>query len=128
MGEKSRTLADRRGRWLGLMMGALLLPTGVGGAEALPPLWGYGLKRCDEFVQASLGRDQGGAATAEFQRYQDWLSGFLSGLNLATGKDVLAGVVLEAALRRISLYCEEHRKEDFFTGSMDLVRLLSGLK
>ena len=46
-------------------------------------------------------------------------------MNLATGQDVLVGVEIESAMRRIHLYCDEHRKEDFFTATMDLVRLLS---
>ena len=64
----------------------------------------------------------------EFMRYQDWLAGFVSGLNLATGRDALAGVTLEGALGRIRLYCVEHRKDDFFSATMDLVRILSPLR
>lgn len=128
MGEKLKTARIRRGWGLGLILGVLLPPGGAGGAESLPPLWGHGVKRCDAFVQAALGRERDGMAAAEFQRYQDWLSGFLSGLNLATGKDVLAGATLEVALRRIGDHCEEHRDHDVFTATMDLVRLLSSLK
>ncbi len=110
----------------------ILLSAGSASAEEEgkpPPLWGYGVKSCDEFVIAKQawedGREQG---VAEYRRYQDWLSGFISGLNLATGQDVLVGVDLEAAMRRIHLYCSDNRRKDFFTGSMDLVRLLSKLR
>ena len=97
--------------------------------EKAPPLWGYGIKSCDHYVQAWNGREAGEeGALAEYRRYSDWLSGFASGLNLATGMDVLVGVEIKGALRRIHLYCDEHRKEDFFAATMDLVKLLSQLK
>ena len=35
---------------------------------------------------------------------------------------------IETALRRIRAYCGGHRGEDFFTATMDLVRMLSGLR
>jgi hypothetical protein len=105
---------------------ATAMPTG---AEQAPPLWGYGVKSCDDYVRARDGWEQGlEAQIAEYRRYEDWLTGLVSGLNLATGRDVLAGVEISAAMRRIHLYCADRRKEDFFTASMDLVRLLSQLR
>ena len=98
-------------------------------SENAAPLWGYGIKFCDEFVWARNGREAGEEeAIAEFRRYQDWLTGFVSGLNLATGMDVLAGVDIAGAMRRIHLHCDDHRKEDFFNATMNLVRLLSQLE
>ncbi len=106
-----------------------LLSGPVMAEEKAAPLWGYGIKSCDHYAQAWAGRVAGAEeAIAEYRRYEDWLTGFTSGLNLATGVDVLAGVEIEAALRRIHLYCDDHRKEDFFTATMDLVKLLSQLK
>lgn len=98
-------------------------------AEPLPPLWGYGVKSCDHYVRAWQGKQEGREEDiAEFRRYQDWLTGYVSGLNLATGQDVLAGVAIDGAMRRIHLYCDDHRKDDFFGATMDLVKLLSLLK
>ena len=97
--------------------------------DSAPPLWGYGVKSCDAFVQVHNDRLAGEeSAIAEYRRYEDWLTGFASGLNLATGMDVLAGVEMEGVLRRIHLYCDDHRKADFFSATMDLVKLLSQLK
>ncbi len=94
-----------------------------------PPLWGYGVKGCDEYASVSFKHQEGsGEGAGEYQRYQDWLTGFISGLNLATGSDVLAGIGIDAAMRRIGLYCEEHRKQDFFAGTTDLVKSLSQWK
>ncbi len=97
--------------------------------KTAPPLWGYGVESCDHYVLAWKGREAGEEeAIAEYRRFEDWLTGFASGLNLATGMDVLVGVEVKGALRRIYLYCDDHRKADFFTATMDLVKLLSQLK
>ena len=101
----------------------------IAGAEKLPPLWGYGIKSCGEFLSAAENDanelDQIGS---EYGRFEDWLTGFISGLNLATGKDVLKGADIDTAMRRIRAHCGGNRKEDFFTATMDLVRMLSGLR
>jgi hypothetical protein len=51
-----------------------------------------------------------------------------TGLNLATGKDVLRGADINGAMGRIRAHCGGHPKDDFFTATMDLVRMLSGLR
>lgn len=119
-------------RRLGLAK-VLLLPLFLLAAEPaaskMPPLWGYGVKGCDAYVAAWNGREQGAEEQiAEYRRFEDWLAGYVSGLNLATGQDVLVGVTVESAMRRIHMYCDDHYKEDFFTATMDLVRMLSQLK
>ncbi len=112
----------------------LLLAPGLGlGAsgkgEKLPPIWGYGVKSCTTFLAAADGREAGDALQdLEFQRYQDWLTGFITGLNLSMGKDVLVGADINGALNRIHAYCQGHGKEDVFTATMDLVRMLGRLK
>jgi hypothetical protein len=98
-------------------------------AEKMPPLWGYGIKSCADFLGSAQGRDDTvDRQSAEYRRYQDWLTGFISGLNLATGQDVLKGADVDSAMRRIRAHCGGHRKDDFFTATMDLVRMLSGLR
>ena len=94
-------------------------------AEQMPPLWGYGIKTCGQYLHAV--ESDGGEGT-EFRRYEDWLTGFISGLNLATGKDVLRGADIHSAMGRIRAHCGGNRKDDFFTATMDLVRMLSGLR
>lgn len=120
-------------RMLGSTAGALLVLAPLASApvlaEKLPPLWGYGVKTCNDFLSAAQGWDGGGEAeTAEYRRYQDWLTGFISGLNLATGKDVLRGADIDGAMGRIRAHCGGNPKDDFFTATMDLVRMLSGLR
>ena len=98
-------------------------------ATKLPPIWGYGVKSCTTFLAAADGRAAGDALQdLEFQRYEDWLTGFITGLNLAMGKDVLVGADINGALKRIHAYCQGHGKEDVFTATMDLVRMLGRLK
>ena len=112
-----------------LLTAAVLVLSGPAQAEKLPPLWGYGVKGCAQFLQAAEGQaSEGDLQMGEYRRYEDWLTGFVSGLNLATGKDVLVGAEIEAAMRRVRAYCEGNKKEDFFTATMDLVRMLSGLR
>lgn len=97
--------------------------------DKLPPLWGYGVKTCSDFLTAAQGWDAGREPeSVEYRRYQDWLTGFVSGLNLATGKDVLRGADIDGAMGRIRAHCGGNPKDDFFTATMDLVRMLSGLR
>lgn len=107
----------------------LLVCFSISLAEKRPPLWGYGTKSCQAFIAAADGRDQGQEMqTWEYRRYQDWLTGFVTGLNLSTGQDVLLGVEIEAAMDRVRAHCRGHLEEDFFNSTMDLVRMLSGLR
>ena len=109
-----------------LVAGVLLSVTAVTvHAEKMPPPWGYGVKTCDQFVKAVESDTDG---RGESRRYEDWLTGFVSGLNLATGKDVLKGADIESAMRRIRAHCGGNGRDDFFTATMDLVRMLSGLR
>ncbi len=106
----------------------LLLPTTLW-AEEKPQLWGYGVKSCWDyrvvFNGAELGQE---ASILEYMHYQDWLAGFVSGLSLATGKDVLRGVDIDGAMRRLQVHCDEKPDDDFFTATRSLVRLLSELE
>lgn len=109
-----------------LVAAAVLSVTAVSArAEKMPPLWGFGVKSCDQFVKVMEGDADG---RGESKRYEDWLTGFISGLNLATGKDVLKGADIESAMRRIRAHCGGNKRDDFFTATMDLVRMLSGLR
>lgn len=110
------------------IMGGTVTPV-VCQAEDKVALLGYGVKSCDDFIQAWNEREEGvDRGIAEYRRYEDWLSGFVSGLNLATGQDVLRGAQIEGAMRRAQVHCENKRKDDFFTATMDLVKLLSQLR
>lgn len=98
-------------------------------ADKMPPLWGYGIKSCSQFLDAVERKEEGqDVQQREYRRYQDWLTGFISGLNLATGKDVLKGADIDTAMHRIRAHCGGNKKDDFFTATMDLVRMLSGLR
>lgn len=91
-----------------------------------PTLWGYGVRSCADYEQASAAANAGDSA--EYQRYQDWVTGFVSGLNLALDEDVLSGSGIETLMRRTLSHCKAHPDDDFFTASMELVRLLSALR
>jgi hypothetical protein len=129
-----RTKGGQMKQWiLRMAKGGVLLLAGacsaIAAAEPSPPLWGYGVKSCDDYARAWVGGEEGvDIDIAELRRYRDWLSGFVSGLNLATGRDVLAGADIEGAMRRIHLYCDEHRKQDVFAASMDYIKGLSLLR
>lgn len=95
-------------------------------AETQPTLWGYGVKSCDDYVTMWLGVEQGQPEEIiAYQRYQDWLSGFISGINTAVNTDVLTGVTVDGAMRRIYIYCEDHHKNDVYTATRELVRQLN---
>ena len=93
--------------------------------EAVPALLGYGMKSCGAFVAAApRAGTPDGVADEEYLRYREWLSGFVTGLNLATGRDVLQGAEIDAALIRIRASCQDHPGDDFFNSSLRLVRSL----
>lgn len=109
----------------------LALALGCWAASAVggPSLWGYGVKPCGAYVAAAPGEGVPDAVGgADYTRYREWLAGLVSGLNLATGRDVLAGADLEAALSRIRAYCRDRPDEDFFNSSMALIRSLGQVK
>jgi len=105
------------------------LGLGAGPVLAAPPLWGLGVKGCDSFLATADGWDQGVEKDiADYGRYQDWLAGFVSGLNLATGEDVLQGAGVDDAMRQVRAQCRAHRELDFFNATMGFVRGLSSLR
>jgi len=109
---------------LALALGLCSVAAGAG-----PALWGYGVKPCREFLAAAPG-DAAPAAVrgAEYLRYREWLAGFVTGLNLATAADVLAGAELDAALTSIQARCQARPGDDFFTATMSLIRSLGRTK
>lgn len=112
----------------GLCLG-LALAGGVGPASAAPILWGYGVQSCRGYLAASPAAPTPAAiAGPEYARYREWLAGLVTGLNLATGTDVLAGAELNAALTRIRAHCQAHPADDFFNASMALIRSLGQVK
>lgn len=105
----------------------LLLPAIVVAEKSGPPLWGYGVKDCPSFVEVWNKRSQESDAAAEVQAYQDWLAGFISGLNLATGEDVVRGVGVTDLMRRIHAECDGKPKTDFFNATLSVVKVLQGV-
>ena len=103
----------------------LLLPAAALQAKK-QPLWGYGVRSCQAYAAAAKAADGGDAA--EYQRYEDWLTGFLSGLNLSLGEDVLRGSGIETAMGRARSHCKGNPKDDFFNATMDFVRMLGSVR
>lgn len=91
-------------------------------------LLGYGVRPCEDYLRAYQGwEDNDAKAVVEYFHYQDWLAGFISGLNYATGDDQLRGVGIPGVLRRNRIHCQEHLNDDFFTATMVLIKSLKDL-
>ncbi len=111
-----------------LLLTGPLLSACMAVAGDKPVLWGQGIQSCEVYARVWEQREVGtNAGIADYGRFQDWFAGFVSGLSLATGMDVLHGVDIAAAMRRISIHCEDNPWDDFFNASMDLVRVLSAI-
>jgi hypothetical protein len=110
-----------------MLLGAALAvgPLGSTFAAGAPVLWGSGVKPCSDFLATAPADPTAQAIAGEgYRRYREWLSGLVTGLNLATGRDVLKGAELDAAMIRIRANCERHPNDDFFNAAMRLVRSL----
>lgn len=95
----------------------------------VPALWGQGVKSCAAYLASRPGPGTpAGIAGEEYRLYRQWLAGLVTGLNLAVGRDVLAGGELDAAMLRIGALCEKQPQEDFFNISLRLIRSLGQLK
>ena len=111
-----------------LALGLILLPLGAPRTAEGPILWGYGVKGCRDFLNVAPAPGAEAIGNDELLRYREWLAGLVSGLNLATGLDVLKGAELDAALTRIRIHCESHPQDDFFNASLALLRSLDTAK
>lgn len=103
--------------------------TGAGGlAHGVGFVWGAGTKPCSDFLASSAAdltvTPITGLAGEGYRAYREWLAGLVTGLNLATGRDVLQGAELDAAMIRIRANCERHPADDFFNASMRLIKSL----
>ena len=108
------------------LAGLVLLP--LAASAAAPDaggLVGFGVKRCEAFTAAARSADRGeDTGILELRRYADWIAGFVSGVNLATGDDLLRNLQLDGAVRRITLHCADHPGEDVFTAVRTVLRSL----
>lgn len=109
-----------------LTVGLLVCGTNAAHSAPKPELWGYGVRSCADYLRAYEATES--AKPTDYQRYEDWLTGFISGLNLALGEDVLNGSGITAAMERAREHCEGNPGDDFFTATMGLVRQLSSLR
>jgi hypothetical protein len=92
------------------------------GDEPVPLLWGYGAQTCARFVEAADGVEAGnGDAVNEYRHFQEWLAGFVSAINLATGRDVLQGLPISQAMQQAEASCRANPSGDFFNTAMTLV-------
>jgi hypothetical protein len=129
---KSLSYSPQQPRQVAVGLTVLLtleLSTLAGPALGAPTLWGYGVKSCKEYLAVSAGNGSpASVAGKEYGRYREWLAGLVTGLNLATGTDVLGGAELDAALTRIGAHCRNKPADDFFNASMSLIRSLGQVK
>lgn len=109
-------------------IGLMLVLFSLSAYAGKPELLGYGVKSCSDYRSTYYGWKQGHEEQiAEYRRYEDWLTGYLSGLSLALGEDLLHGVKVEGILRRNNLYCEENTESDFFNATMKQLEALKKL-
>jgi len=88
-------------------------------------LVGVGVKRCEGLTAAAGGADRGEEeGVLDLRRYSDWVAGFVSGLNLATGEDLLRQLSLDGAMRRIALHCADRPDEEVFAAVRTVLRAL----
>ncbi len=122
-----RWFAGRRiTRWVILCL--LTLPA-MALSEGAPQIQGYGVKTCASYLTTYAGWEKGDdREILEYLRYQDWVSGLVTGLSLATAMDVLQGVEVKSVMRRVQIICEENPDEDFFTATTTLIKQLSSLQ
>jgi hypothetical protein len=128
MADSQRSRLPRRDRrlWSVVALAGALGATGQ--ASAAPILWGVGVSSCADFLAVAPADLLTPAIAGEgYRRYQEWLAGLVTGLNLATGGDVLKGAELDAALLKIRANCERYPNDDFFNASLRLLRGLGEL-
>ena len=103
----------------------MLFSATVSAEDVTPKVWGYGTKSCTSYSATYKAWEAGKQDQVwEYFRYRDWLTGFISALTLATGSDVMRGVEPKSAMRRINLYCEENLGKDFFTATLEFIRIV----
>lgn len=99
------------------------VPAAAGGDAG--GLVGVGVKRCEALTTAARGADRGeDEGILDLRRYGDWLAGFVSGINLATGEDVLRNLQLDGAMRRVAIHCGDHPDDDVLTAVRTVLRAL----
>ena len=107
----------------------LFFVSSVSVAENSPEVLGYGVKSCSAYLDTYARQKKGeDIAILEYLRYQDWVTGLVTGLSLATAMNVLGDVDVESVMRRVQIECEEHPDEDFFTATTKLIKQISSLK
>jgi hypothetical protein len=118
------------GRLAGIACGAALAAA-LGWSPGAPAadaggLVGMGVKSCDDLslaeVSAKRGDDLGILA---LRRYEDWTAGFVSGLNLAAGRDLMRNVPLGGLMRRVAQHCGDYPRDDVFTAVNGVLKQLN---
>lgn len=117
--------AGRRAAW-GAVLTVGLLGPGPAASADVGGLIGMGVRSCDDLgladVSARRGDDLGVLA---LRRYEDWAAGFVSGLSLAAGRDLLRNVPFAGFMRRVAQHCADHPRDDVFTAVNGLLRQLN---
>jgi len=112
-------------KWLGFIL-LILSPFVVAKS---PQLYGYGLKTCDHYRTTFLIAQQTPKIqNSDLMAYQNWLDGFISALNLATGRAVLVNMEWSEVSKKLALQCEDKRFPEFIDAVRSLIRLNSGSK
>jgi hypothetical protein len=89
-------------------------------------LVGVGVKSCEDLTAAARGADRGeDLGILRLRGYEDWAAGFVSGLSLAAGQDLLRNVPFDGFMRRVRLHCADNPRDDVFTAVNGVLRQLN---
>lgn len=89
-------------------------------------LIGVGVKSCDDLTVAEVSARRGDdLGVLALRRYEDWAAGFVSGLNLAAGRDLLRNVPFAGLMRRVIQHCGDHPRDDVFTAVNGVLKQLN---
>lgn len=116
-------MASWAGRGCGVALAAVLVcPHGALAADA-GGLVGMGVMSCDDLSLAGRSAGRGDdLGILALRRYEDWAAGFVSGLNLAAGRDLLRNVPFDGFMRRVEQHCDDHPRDDVFTAVNAMLR------
>jgi len=95
--------------------------------EAPPLVWGYGNRRCSEYllIYPAPNQPQREDLVAEYQSTREWVSGFATGLSLATGMDILHGGNVDEVMERLFTQCGTQISNDLFNVALGVFRAMS---
>lgn len=94
----------------------------VGEANAYPT---YGPSECQYWLDAE-NKTEKDSLELKALSLRSWVSGFISGMNVALGVDVVNGADVSTTYDYVIYYCSQHREATSYDAIADMVDKLSG--